>query len=300
MVDLGTASKHGIDLTRKEEKPSYFIVDQNWEQFTAEEHGTWKILYERMRKMLPGYACKEYLKGLDDLDINPEQIPDFRRLSDTLRAKTGWEIVAVPGLIPDKPFFEMLANRQFPAGDFIRTRDQLDYIEEPDVFHDAFGHVPLLSNPIFADYLQEYGKAGEKAMKHNCVSRLARLYWYTVEFGLINTDEGLRIYGAGIVSSSGETRFSLEDPSPNRVKFDLERMLKTKFRYDDYQETYFVIDSFEQLFAETAIDFTPLYERILNEEEYGPGDLAPHDVVLHRGTGEYAKNTSRKHQADLK
>lgn len=298
MVDLGTAKEHGIDLTLREEKPEYYIVDQNWEKFTAEEHGSWKILYERMSKLLPGRACNEYLEGLKKLDINPNEIPDFRRLNEKLMAMTGWEVVSVPGLIPYKPFFEMLANKKFPSGDFIRTREQLDYIQEPDIFHDAFGHIPLLTDPVFADYVQEYGKAGEKAMEYKCVERLARLYWYTVEFGLIQTDEGLRIYGAGILSSSGETIFSLEDKSPNRIGFNLERALKTKFRYDDYQETYFVIDSFEQLFEETTTrDFTPIYETLLEEDQYHASEIIDSDRVIHKGTGEYAATTQREPKA---
>lgn len=289
MAGLGTFDKHGIDMNKKDADPSYFIVDQNWEQFSAEEHETWGILFERMSKMLPGYACQEYLDGLDKLDFNKHEIPHFERMSKKLKAMTGWEVVAVPGLIPDYAFFEMLANRKFPAGDFIRTRDQLDYIEEPDVFHDGFGHLPILTNPVFADYIQAYGEAGLKAMEYKCVDRLTRLYWYTVEFGLINTPDGLRIFGAGIVSSSSETKFSLESDSPNRIGLDIERIMKTKYRYDDFQATYFVIESFEDLFKQTVeTDFTPLYERIKQEEQYEPTQVLESDKVYHRGTNEYA------------
>ena len=290
MADLGTSAEHGIDLTNKDMPLDYYMVDQNWDQFTSEEHGTWGLLYERMRNMLPGYACKEYLKGLDDLDISKDEIPDFRRMSERLKSLTGWEVVAVPGMIPDKPFFKMLANRQFPSGDFIRPRASMDYIKEPDVFHDGFGHVPLLSNPVFADYMQAYGEAGQKAMDHKCVNRLLRLYWFTVEFGLIQTDEGIRIYGAGILSSSTESKFALKDDSPNRLKFDVERIMRTKYKYDDLQQTYFVIDSFEQLFKDTAeADFTPLYEGLLQKPQFEAAEITADDVVLHKGTGAYAK-----------
>lgn len=295
MAGLGTFDKHGIDMNRKEADFDYFIVDQDWEKFSDEEHETWGILFERMAKMLPGYACKEYLDGLDKLDFNKHQIPNFKEISTKLRAMTGWEVVAVPGLIPEKAFFEMLASRKFPAGDFIRTRDQLDYIEEPDVFHDGFGHLPILTNPVFADYMQAYGEAGLKAMEHKAVKYLTRLYWYTVEFGLIETEEGLRIFGGGIVSSSSETEFSLHSDSPNRIGLDIERVMLTDYRYDDFQQTYFVIKSFEDLFKQTIeTDFAPLYERIKQAEQYKPTQILPSDKVYHKGTNEYALSKEKE------
>ena len=162
---------------------------------------------------------------------------------------TGWRVVAVPGLVPDDVFFEHLAHRRFVAGRFIRKPEQLDYLQEPDVFHDLFGHVPLLSDPVFADYMQAYGLGGLKALRLNALEKLARLYWYTVEFGLIAEPGGLRLYGAGILSSFGESQFALDDPSPHRIKFDLMRVMRTRYRIDDYQQNYFVIDNFEEASA---------------------------------------------------
>jgi phenylalanine-4-hydroxylase len=267
-----------------------YIIDQGWKNYTSENHDVWKTLYQRQREVLPGRACNEFLNNMDVLGIDDKKIPDFRDLSKTLKSLTGWEVVAVPGLIPDLPFFQLLADRKFPSGHFIRRRDQLDYIQEPDVFHDVFGHVPLLADPVFADYLEAYGKGGLRAHQHGTITNLARLYWYTVEFGLINTAEGLRIYGAGILSSPGESVFSLEDPSPNRIGFDLKRVMQTGYRVDDYQQTYFVIDSFKQLFDETYQDFAPLYTELKSaQREFSPAENTPDDRLLHKGTQAYAK-----------
>jgi phenylalanine-4-hydroxylase len=176
-----------------------WTIPQHWERFTDAQHGVWRTLYQRMMTVLPGRACDEYMAGLEKLRLS-DGIPDFRRLSDALMALTGWQVVAVPGLVPDDVFFEHLANRRFPAGNFIRSPDSLDYIEEPDVFHDVFGHVPMLAHPVFGDYMQAYGKGGLRAEGLGSLDHLARLYWYTVEFGLIATPAGLRIYGSGIAS----------------------------------------------------------------------------------------------------
>ena len=212
-------------------------------------------------------------------------IPDFRRLNDVLGKATGFRVVAVPGLVPDDVFFEHLAHRRFPATCFIRAPAQLDYIEEPDVFHDIFGHVPLLANPVFADYMQAYGEGGLAALARGTLHQLARLYWYTVEFGLIATAAGLRIYGSGIVSSRGETEYSLDHPAPNRLGFDLLRIMRTKYRIDAFQETYFVVGGFEDLFRATLADFAPVYEALAALPEIAPGAVLPGDRVLHRGTG---------------
>ena len=271
-----------------------YVIDQGWKNYTAEEHGTWNILYNRQREILPGRACREFLDNMDRLAIGDQEIPDFTELSKTLKSLTGWEVVAVPGLIPDLPFFKLLSERKFPAGNFIRRRDQLNYIQEPDVFHDVFGHVPLLAHPVFADYLEAYGKGGLRAHEFGTITNLARLYWYTVEFGLIKTAEGLRIYGAGILSSPGESVFALEDPSPNRIGFDLKRVMQTSYRVDDYQQSYFAIDSFEQLFKETYQDFAPVYDDIkAQNREYAADAALSGDTVLHRGTGEYAAAKKR-------
>ncbi len=202
-------------------------------------------LYERQMEILPGRACEAYLKGLDALDLHGGGVPDFERLSERLRALTGWSVVAVPGLVPDQVFFEHLANRRFPAGNFIRRPDQLDYLQEPDVFHDVFGHVPMLTDPVFADYLVAYGQGGLRAAGLGSLKNLARLYWYTVEFGLMREAGGTRIYGAGIVSSHTETIYALESPVPRRLAFDLERVMRTDYRIDDVQALYFVIPSLD-------------------------------------------------------
>jgi phenylalanine-4-hydroxylase len=247
----------------------------------------WRTLYERQAKLLPGRACDEYLAGMRALPIGAETIPDFRRLGDVLMARTGWQVVAVPGLVPPEVFFDHLANRRFPAGQFIRRADQLDYIEEPDVFHDVFGHVPMLMHPVLADYLQAYGKGGLRAQRLGALDQLSRVYWFTVEFGLVAQHDGLRIYGAGIVSSFAETQFSLEDPSPNRLKFHLPRVMRTRYRIDDFQETYFVLDSLDDLLHLADIDFAPLYGQARTLPEIGPGEVLPDDTVITRGTGAY-------------
>jgi len=272
-------------VTAESQPRDDFTIDQNWDRYTDVEHSVWRHLFQRQAECLKGRATPEFLDGLSDLEIAAEGIPDFRRLNEILDKATGWQIVAVPGLVPDEIFFDHLANRRFSSTCFIRKPEEMDYLEEPDVFHDVFGHVPLLVNPVFADYMEAYGRGGVKALKLDALSYLARLYWYTVEFGLINRPEGLRIYGAGILSSRGESVFSLEDTAPNRVGFDLERIMQTQYRIDDYQETYFVIDNFDQLFDATAPDFTPIYQRLSAEQDLAPGAIVENDTVLHKGTG---------------
>jgi len=264
-----------------------WTIDQGWEGYTAAEHGVWRTLYERQATLLPGRACAEFLAGLSDLEIAAEAIPDFRRLSDLLMRRTGWQVVAVPGLVPPEVFFEHLANRRFPAGQFIRRADQLDYIEEPDVFHDVFGHVPMLLHPVLADYLQAYGRGGLRAQRLGALDQLSRVYWFTIEFGLVAQQDGLRIYGAGIVSSFAETRFALDDPSPNRLGFDLPRVMRTRYRIDDFQESYFVVDALDELLHLAEIDFAPLYQRVKALPEIEPGAVMPDDRVVARGTGAY-------------
>ena len=275
----------GVVAHREPSTRADFTIDQGWDSYTAEEHAIWRTLFERQEKILVGRACDEFMDGLVGLGVAAGGIPDFRRLNDVLMKATGWQIVAVPGLVPDFTFFEHLANRRFPSTCFIRTRDQLDYLEEPDMFHDIYGHVPLLMNPVFADYMEAYGKGGVKAMELGALHNLARLYWYTVEFGLIDTPAGTRIYGSGILSSKGESIFSLDDEAPNRIAFDLLRVMQTKYRIDDYQESYFVIDSFEQLFEATRPDFTAYYQELAQRPNLEPGTILASDRVPHRGTG---------------
>jgi phenylalanine-4-hydroxylase len=264
-----------------------WTIDQGWERYTAQDHGVWKTLFERQSRLLPSRACDEFVRGMAELPIGADQIPDFRRLSDALMKRTGWQVVAVPGLVPDEVFFEHLANRRFPSGQFIRQPHQLDYLEEPDVFHDGFGHVPLLMHPVIADYIQAYGAGGLRAQKLGVLDRLSRVYWYTVEFGLLKQNDGLRIYGAGIASSATETVFALDDASPNRIRFDLERVMRTRYRIDDFQETYFVIEDLDELLGLAQIDFAPLYERIAGQAEFEPGTVLPGDRVVTRGSGAY-------------
>jgi phenylalanine-4-hydroxylase len=267
--------------------PRDYLVGQGFENYTPEDHATWRTLARRQREILKGRIADQFLDGLDRLGIGEEGIPDFRVLNRTLKAATGWEVVAVPGLIPDLAFFRLLADRKFPAGFWIRKPEQIDYIEEPDIFHDVFGHVPLIMQPIYADYLAAYGRAGLVAAEHGALKRLARLYWYTVEFGLAQTPEGLRIVGAGIASSPGETIFALESPSPNRVAFDLGRVMRTLYRIDDYQETYFVLDGVEAWPALDLDRLLPLWRDLDAQADLDPGDILAEDRVLTRGTGQY-------------
>ena len=256
------------------------LVAQDWRGYSAAEHATWKTLFERQQQILQGRACAEFLSGIHALDVTAAGIPDFRRLNEILKASSGWEIAAVAGLVPDDGFFALLADRKFPATCFIRTPAQLDYIQEPDVFHDVFGHVPLLVHPVFGDYMQAYGAGGLKALGLGSLENLARLYWYTVEFGLIRTAEGLRIYGSGIVSSKGESIYALEGKAPKRIEFDLMRIMRTRYRIDDFQECYFVIDSFEDLIAATRPDFTPYYRDLSKVPDIAPGEVVEGDRLL--------------------
>ncbi len=266
-----------------------FVIEQPIDRYTAEDQAVWHALCARQAKLLPGRACAEFLAGLQGLSVVGEGIPDFARLNRTLRAATGWELVAVPGLVPDAVFFEHLAHRRFPTAWWIRKHEQIDYLQEPDVFHDLYGHVPLLMNPVFADYLQAYGQGGMKAGRLGEITHLARLYWYTVEFGLIrdaSAPGGLKIYGSGILSSQAESIYCLDSASPNRVAFDLLRVMRTKYRIDTFQKTYFVVDDFAQLFDATRPDFRPYYESLHGMAELGSGDLDAGDTVITRGNRE--------------
>lgn len=282
-----TEMDHSVSQTPQTTRDDY-TIDQDWHRYTPEEHDVWRALYRRQCNLLPGLAVPEFSQGLELLGMSENHIPNFAETNETLKTLTGWQVVAVPDLVPDAVFFEHLANRRFPAGRFIRTRSQLDYLQEPDVFHDVFGHVPLLANEVFADYLEAYGQGGLRALGRDCLHQLARLYWYTVEFGLVDTPEGLRIYGAGILSSKTESVFSLQDESPHRVNFDLLRLMRTNYRIDDFQEIYFVIDGFDQLFGETLQDFGAIYDALEILPELAPGELDPNDVILNKGTGTYA------------
>jgi phenylalanine-4-hydroxylase len=264
-----------------------WTIDQDWRSYSEEEHDRWSRLFDRQEKLLPGRACEAFLVAKQKLELSRAGIPDFSELSDRLCAITGWRVVPVAGLIPDEAFFDHLANRRFPAGAFIRPESELDYLSEPDVFHDVFGHAPLLADPVYARFLEAYGKGGQRALARGQLHNLARLYWYTVEFGLIATSEGLRIFGAGILSSPGETVFSLEDSSPNRVAFALQRIMRTKYIISDYQQTYFVIDRFEQLLEQCYGDFGALYDELRLLPDFEAHELAPGDLVLTNGDFHY-------------
>jgi phenylalanine-4-hydroxylase len=268
-------------------------VGEDWlepaqRSYSTDDDGVWDDLFARQMDLLPGRACSAFLHGLQRLDLGRGGVPDFGRLSAELGALTGWSVVPVPMLIPDHVFFWHLANRRFPAGNFIRSRAAFDYIQEPDVFHDVFGHVPMLTDPVFADYMQEYGRAGWKAMRHNRLKALGALYWYTVEFGLMLEQGQPRIYGAGILSGPREAVFALEGQSPNRIMLNVDRVMRTDYVIDDLQPTYFVIESFEDLYHQTVQrDFDRLYQALGPGFTYANAAVIDVDDVLHRGTQEY-------------
>lgn len=279
LQQLNELAKHGAAAgdAGRPDRPDW-TIDQNWESYTAEDHGVWKTLFERQRKLLVGRACDSFVRGMNELPMSAEQIPDFRRLSDLLMKRTGWQVVAVPGLVPDDVFFKHLANRRFPAGQFIRKPHELDYLEEPDVFHDVFGHVPLLAQPAVADFMQALGELGLHALEKGALHRLARLYWYTVEFGLAREDGRLKIYGAGILSSFGESHYSLDSAKPHRLAFDLPRVLRTRYRTDAFQQSYFVIDRFEDVLKLVQRnDFDRLYDVLEPQPDLDPALASEED-----------------------
>ena len=277
-------------LTDKGYVPVYTtaVVEQPWADYSATDHQVWATLFARQQALLVGRASEEFLRQQQAMRMSPDRIPKFDELNPLLRQATGWELIGVEGLLPELTFFEHLANRRFPVTWWIRKPEQLDYLSEPDLFHDLFGHVPLLMNPVFADYMAAYGRGGVKAhaIGPEALVNLTRLYWYTVEFGLIREAGGLRIYGSGIVSSKGESIHCLDSAAPNRIGFDLERIMRTRYRIDTYQKTYFVIDSYEQLMEATRPDFTPIYSRLAALESFPAGAVQPGDTVFNRGTGE--------------
>lgn len=257
-----------------------FTIDQPVEQYGAVDHAVWQQLYERQTALLPGRVCDAFMDGIRALDMDARRVPEFERLNEKLMTATGWRVVAVPGLVPDDVFFDHLANRRFPATWWMRRPDQLDYLQEPDCFHDVFGHVPLLANPVFAEFMQAYGKAGKVAQSLGALPLLARLYWYTVEFGLMRDGDGLRIYGAGIVSSRAETEFSLTSREPNRIGFSLERVLRTQYRIDTFQQTYFVIDDFAQLFEAMRADLPALFGAFAQTAVFEAGERRVDDTPI--------------------
>ena len=291
-TDFRSLPEIGSDVfTAPLRRPAH--IGEDWlepaqHEYGSDEDAIWDDLFDRQMGILPGRACSAFLQGLDRLNLGNGGVPSFERLSRELGALTGWSVVPVPMLIPDHVFFWHLANRRFPAGNFIRTRETFDYIQEPDVFHDVFGHVPLLTDPVFADYMQEYGRAGWKAMRYNRLKSLGALYWYTVEFGLMLEQGEPRIYGAGILSGPTEAVFALEGQSPNRIMLNVDRVMRTDYVISDLQPTYFVIESFEDLYHQTVErDFDRLYRSLGAGFTYANSAVIDVDDVLHRGTQEY-------------
>jgi len=276
-ANYGTSS-HGLRGDYGRMRPDY-TVDQDYALYAGAQQERWRRLYRRQIELVPGRACDEYSEALGALDY-AGGIPRFGTVNAQLGAATGWQLVAVPGLVPDLIFFEHLAGRRFPVTWWIREEHEFDYIVEPDVFHDFFGHVPMLFNPVFADYMEAYGRGGIKAHRLGALKWLARLYWYTVEFGLIRTPRGLRSYGAGILSSPGEIDHAVASPRSRRVAFELRRIMRSLYRIDAFQETYFVIDAFAQLFDATRPDFTPLYRELAALPDLPPDAATPEDRLV--------------------
>jgi phenylalanine-4-hydroxylase len=284
MVEPPSAPVHepvGLRGDYKLAAPDY-TVEQRWREYSEQDHAIWAELYGRQIELVERYAAPEFLQGVRALGASSTRIPRFVDANRVLADSTGWRIVAVPGLIPEQHFFDHLAHRRFPVTVWIRRPEELDYLGEPDVFHDFFGHVPLLTIPAFGRFMQAYGEAGPKALAiPGALSMLSRLYWYMVEFGLIATPAGLRVYGSGILSSKGETVYSIESPQPRRWKFDLVRVMRTEYRIDAFQQSYFVIDSFQQLFeACYGTDFAPLYRRYAAEPAYAADASLAADVAV--------------------
>jgi len=283
-------------------------------RYTRAEHGRWRLLFENQRRMLPDRACKDFMTGFGRLEhLFRDGIPSFDDINAILEPATGWTVVPAPALIPDHLFFWHLANRRYPAGAFIRggqpqtpkvirankgcapehveytaVEDDLFYLQEPDIFHDIFGHTPMLMNPFFADYIQAYGAGGRRAITFNRLKNFGAIYWYTVEFGLIEEEGALRVYGAGILSSPDETLFSLYSDSPHRIRMTPERVMRTDYVISDFQDTYFVVDSIKALYESTAgRDFTPIYEKLPAGFTYATTALLDTDVVVTEGRQVY-------------
>lgn len=237
--------------------------------YTPEEDSVWHDLYARQIKIIENRACDEYMEGLALLNLPKDRVPQCSEVSKMLTHATGWSIAPVAALIPFDEFFTLLANRQFPAASFIRTREELDYLQEPDIFHEVFGHCPLLTHPVYADFVHAYGELGLRATPAQR-RLLARLFWFTIEFGLMQTKQGLRVYGAGILSSKGETVYALDNPLPERKPFDALDALRTPYRYDIMQTTYFVINGFQDIFDLLTIDIMKLIDQAQQQGEHAP------------------------------
>lgn len=245
-------------------------MKQHYDDYTAEDHEIWGILFERQHKNLQGYSCSEYLECLDELDdvLTPEKVVDFRELDEALSSRTGWTIEVVEGLIPVEQFFKLLARKKFSASTWLRSREQLDYLEEPDMFHDIFGHTPILINESFSRFAQKFGELGVRFIDHpTIVKQLQRIYWFTIEFGVMKDPQlGHKVYGAGIISSYGETNHVMEDEIDVR-DYNIHDVIKTEFRTDVIQSLYYKIDHFDQLF-ESLVEIEQYYENQLIEQQW--------------------------------
>ena len=238
-------------------------------KYSAEEHHVWRILFERQKKLLSGRACDEFILGLDELKLTATEIPQLSEVSAWLKQKTGWQVAPVAALISAREFFELLAQRYFPAATFIRSLDELDYVKEPDVFHELFGHCPMLTNPVYADFVHNYA-CTVLTFPQEDWPLLQRMFWFTVEFGLINTPKGLRAYGGGILSSIGETAYSLDSDVPLRVHFEPIPVFRTPYRIDRLQPIYFVIDDYQNLYDFVSLDINPMLARARALGEFPP------------------------------
>ncbi|MEM6819530.1 MAG: phenylalanine 4-monooxygenase [Pseudomonadota bacterium] len=254
-----------------EAAPSYVAhtpLDDGYIAYSDAEHQVWHTLLERQLKLLPGRACDAFIKAGETIGFGPE-IPQCAEISNTLRAATGWSVTPVPAIIPADEFFSLLAEKQFPAASFIRRPEDLDYLEEPDIFHELFGHAPHLTDDRFAQFTHAYGIAGLKADERDR-ELLARLYWFTTEFGLVQSNDGVRAYGAGICSSPGELIYAVENKRPDRRAFDVLDVLRTPFRIDTYQNIYYVIDSFDTLFELAYTDLSDLMRQAKRLGDFKP------------------------------
>jgi len=272
------ASTHAVRGDYSHMRPDY-TVDQDYASYSDADQDRWRRLYARQMRLVPGRACPEFLRVIETLGYD-SGVPRFDEVNGRLERATHWQVVGVPGLLPEQVFFGHLAERRFPVTVWLREEREFEYIVEPDIFHDFFGHVPLLFDPVFADFMQAYGRGGLKADGLHALEYLARLYWYTVEFGLVSTPEGLRVYGAGILSSPGEVEYAVTSAEPRRIGFDLKRVMRTRYKIDTFQQSYFVIEDFGQLFRETAPDFTRLYQEISGEPQLPADALLPLDRIF--------------------
>jgi phenylalanine-4-hydroxylase len=224
-----------------------FIIQQNYSDYTADQHQEWAELVGRRRRQLDTFACREYWQGYETIGLKDDALPNLSEVTAQLKPRTGWSTTAVSGFLPAAPFFEMLAARMFPTTTWLRGRDSLEYTPEPDIFHDVFGHVPMHAHPVFADFLQHYGSVCARVEDPDIVERLGRLFWYTVEFGLIRDRDGIKVYGSGVISSHGECTNVIEGGC--EVKdFDLEEVFRTPVKVDEIQHVLFAIESFDQLY----------------------------------------------------